>query len=227
VTIGILALQGDVREHEAAFDELGVATRLVRRPAQLEEVDGIVLPGGESTTLSMLLQSSGLFDPLAAALTDGLPAFGTCAGLVLLSRRILDGRPDQRSFGVLDCAVRRNGYGRQRFSFEASLAVSGLALPGLDTPDFDGASIDGAGVEARMPAVFIRAPVVVELGPGVDVLATLDAGPDGHADPVACRQGPVLATAFHPELTRDHRLHRLFAEMARPGSSSRPSGGHW
>jgi len=232
VTIGILALQGDVREHEAAFDELGVATRLVRRPAQLDGVDGIVLPGGESTTLSMLLQSSGLFDPLAAALADGLPAFGTCAGLVLLSRRILDGRPDQRSFGVLDCAVRRNGYGRQRFSFEASLAVSGLALAGLDTPDLDGASIDGAsidgaGVEARMPAVFIRAPVVVELGPGVEVLATLDAGPDDHPDPVACRQGPVLATAFHPELTPDRRLHRLFAEMARLGSSSQPSGGHW
>jgi 5'-phosphate synthase pdxT subunit len=176
-------------------------------------VDGIVLPGGESTTLSMLLQSSGLFDPLAAALTDGLPAFGTCAGLVLLSRRILDGRPDQRSFGVLDCAVRRNGYGRQRFSFEASLAVSGLALPGLDTPDFDGASIDGAGVEARMPAVFIRAPVVVELGPDVDVLATLDAGTGGGPDVVACRQGPVLATAFHPELTPDRRLHRLFAAI--------------
>jgi pyridoxal 5'-phosphate synthase pdxT subunit len=232
VTIGILALQGDVREHEAAFDELGVATRLVRRPAQLDGVDGIVLPGGESTTLSMLLQSSGLFDPLAAALADGLPAFGTCAGLVLLSRRILDGRPDQRSFGVLDCAVRRNGYGRQRFSFEASLAVSGLALAGLDTPDLDVAgvdvaSIDGAGVEARMPAVFIRAPVVVELGPGVEVLATLDAGPDDHPDPVACRQGPVLATAFHPELTPDRRLHRLFAEMARLGSSSQPSGGHW
>ncbi|HEY5244852.1 MAG TPA: pyridoxal 5'-phosphate synthase glutaminase subunit PdxT [Acidimicrobiales bacterium] len=232
MTIGILALQGDVREHEAAFDELGVATRLVRRPAQLDGVDGIVLPGGESTTLSMLLQSSGLFDPLAAALADGLPAFGTCAGLVLLSRRILDGRPDQRSFGVLDCAVRRNGYGRQRFSFEASLAVSGLALAGLDTPDLDGASIDGAsidgaGVEARMPAVFIRAPVVVELGPGVEVLATLDAGPDDHPDPVACRQGPVLATAFHPELTPDRRLHRLFAEMARLGSSSQPSGGHW
>ncbi|HEX4081420.1 MAG TPA: pyridoxal 5'-phosphate synthase glutaminase subunit PdxT [Acidimicrobiales bacterium] len=207
MTIGILALQGDVREHEAAFDELGVATRLVRRPAQLEEVDGIVLPGGESTTLSMLLQSSGLFDPLAAALADGLPAFGTCAGLVLLSRRILDGRPDQRSFGVLDCSVRRNGYGRQRFSFEASVAVSGL--------------------EAPMPAVFIRAPVVVELGPGVDVLATLDAGTDGQPDPVACRQGPVLATAFHPELTPDRRLHRLFAEMAGRGSSSRPPGGHW
>ncbi len=227
MTIGILALQGDVREHEAAFDELGVATRLVRRPAQLDGVDGIVLPGGESTTLSMLLQSSGLFDPLAAALADGLPAFGTCAGLVLLSRRILDGRPDQRSFGVLDCAVRRNGYGRQRFSFEASLAVSGLALSGPGTPDLDGADLDGASIEAPMPAVFIRAPVVVELGPGVDVLATLDAGTDGHPDPVACRQGPVLATAFHPELTPDRRLHRLFAEMAEPGSSSRPPGGHW
>ncbi|HEY1732865.1 MAG TPA: pyridoxal 5'-phosphate synthase glutaminase subunit PdxT [Acidimicrobiales bacterium] len=211
MTIGILALQGDVREHEAAFDELGVATRLVRRPAQLDGVDGIVLPGGESTTLSMLLQSSGLFDPLAAALADGLPAYGTCAGLVLLSRRILDGRPDQRSFGVLDCAVRRNGYGRQRFSFEASVAVTD---------------------EAPMPAVFIRAPVVVELGPGVDVLATLDAGTDGHPDPVACRQGPVLATAFHPELTPDRRLHRLFVEMTGSSSPGQPSAGvgrrgHW
>ena len=206
MTIGILALQGDVREHVAAFDELGVATRLVRRPAQLDGVDGIVLPGGESTTLSMLLQSSGLFDPLAAALADGLPAFGTCAGLVLLSRRILDGRPDQRSFGVLDCSVRRNGYGRQQFSFEADVTMTG---------------------EAPMPAVFIRAPVVVELGPGVDVLATLEAGSDGHPDPVACRQGPVLVTAFHPELTADRRLHRRFAEMAEPGSSSRPPGGRW
>jgi pyridoxal 5'-phosphate synthase pdxT subunit len=196
VTIGILALQGDVREHAAAFDELGVPTRPVRRPAQLDGIDGIVLPGGESTTLSMLLESSELFDPLAAALAGGLPAFGTCAGLVLLSRRILDGRPDQRSFGVLDCSVRRNGYGRQRFSFEATLTVTGL---------------DGA--EAPMPAVFIRAPVVVELGPDVDVLATLDAGTGGEPDVVACRQGPVLATAFHPELTPDRRLHRLFAAI--------------
>jgi pyridoxal 5'-phosphate synthase pdxT subunit len=231
VTIGILALQGDVREHEAAFAELGVATRLVRRSAQLDGVDGIVLPGGESTTLSMLLQSSGLYDPLAAALAGGLPAFGTCAGLVLLSRRILDGRPDQRSFGVLDCAVRRNGYGRQQFSFEASLAVTGLALPDPGTPDLDGRDADGDGggepKEAPMPAVFIRAPVVVELGPGVDVLATLEVGTDGHPDPVVCRQGPVLATAFHPELTPDRRLHRLFAEMAEPDSTSRPPGGHW
>ncbi len=196
MTIGILALQGDVREHQAAFDEAGVTTRLVRRPAQLDGVDGIVLPGGESTTLSMLLESSGLFDPLAGALAAGLPAFGTCAGLVLLSRRILDGRPDQRSFGVLDCSVRRNGYGRQRFSFEASVAVAG---------------------EGSMPAVFIRAPVVVELGPDVEVLATLEAAPGDHPDPVACRQGPVLATAFHPELTADRRLHRLFAAMAGSG----------
>ncbi|HVX22449.1 MAG TPA: pyridoxal 5'-phosphate synthase glutaminase subunit PdxT [Acidimicrobiales bacterium] len=200
MTIGILALQGDVREHVAAFDDLGEATRLVRRPADLDGINGVVLPGGESTTLSMLLGSSGLYGPLADALGDGLPAFGTCAGLVLLCRRILDGRPDQRSFGVLDCAVRRNGYGRQRFSFEGTLDASGL---------------DPDDPEASMRAVFIRAPVVVEVGPGVEVLATLSPGADGGSDPVAVRQGPVLATAFHPELTPDRRLHRLFAHIAR------------
>lgn len=194
--LGILALQGDVREHRAAFRELGVPTVDVRRPEELDGLAGIVLPGGESTTLSLLLGSSGLFEPLARALAGGLPAFGTCAGLVLLARSVLDGRPDQRSFGVLDCTVRRNGYGRQRFSFEAVLDAPGGPLP----------------------AVFIRAPRIVDLGSDVEVLATLDrAGEPGDAgpgEPVACRQGAVMATAFHPELTGDRRLHRLFATMA-------------
>lgn len=205
MTIGVLALQGDVREHEAAFFDLGIATKTVRRPADLEGLAGIVLPGGESTTLSMLLASSGLFDPLAEALGGGLPAFGTCAGLVLLSTTILDGRADQRSFGLLDCSVRRNGYGRQRFSFEAE----------IEAADVVAALAEGSGDPgpAAMPAVFIRAPVVVGTGPGVEVLATLDGAPGAPPDPVVVRQGPVLAASFHPELTDDRRLHRLFAAM--------------
>jgi pyridoxal 5'-phosphate synthase pdxT subunit len=202
VTVGILALQGDVREHAGAFAEVGVETRPVRRPADLRSLAGIVLPGGESTTLSMLLESSGLYEPIAALLDAGLPAFGTCAGLVLLARTVLDGRPDQRSFGVLDCTVRRNGYGSQRYSFESVLRAPALA--------------DGAA--GGLPAVFIRAPVVEEVGPEVEILATLEAGPGTRParvpDPVVCRQGPVLACAFHPELTGDRRLHRLFARMA-------------
>jgi pyridoxal 5'-phosphate synthase pdxT subunit len=202
VTVGILALQGDVREHAAAFADVGVESRPVRRPDDLQGVAGIVLPGGESTTLSMLLESARLFDPIASVLSAGLPAFGTCAGLVLLASTVLGGRPDQRSFGVLDCTVRRNGYGPQRYSFESVLNAPALA-------DDDG---------DRLPAVFIRAPVVEEVGPEVEVLATLEAGPDGSSvsvpHPVVCRQGPVLAASFHPELTSDRRLHRLFARMA-------------
>lgn len=226
MTVGILALQGDVREHAAAFDEVGVSTRPVRRPAHLAGVSGIVLPGGESTTLSMLLESSGLFDPLAAELAAGLPAFGTCAGLVLLARHVLDGRPDQRTFGVLDCTVRRNGYGRQRYSFESVLedpAPDGAGGVGEEEVPGGGAGeVPGGGPGlGGLPAVFIRAPVVVAVGPGVEILATLGpapgAGPGAAPEPVVCRQGPVLASAFHPELTADRRLHRLFAAMAGEG----------
>gem|GEM_PF-24945 len=203
-TVGILALQGDVREHAAAFAELGVATRSVRRPAELEGLAGIVLPGGESTTLSMLLVSSGLFEPLASALAGGLPVLGTCAGLVLLATEVLDGRPDQRSFGVLDCVVRRNGYGRQAESFESALDASKLAAE-LGTGD------------EPMPAVFIRAPVVTEVGADVEVLAQLVAD-GGRVDPVVLRQGNVVAASFHPELTGDRRVHALFgALLARAG----------
>lgn len=203
-TVGVLALQGDVREHEAAFGELGVDTRRVRRPSDLEGVDGVVLPGGESTTLSMLLASSELFEPLARAIDGGLPAFGTCAGLILLASRVEDGRDDQRTFGALDCTVRRNGYGPQRFSFE------GVAVP--TTGELGG----------PIPAVFIRAPVVVKTGPDVEVLATEGADGADRAAPVVVRQGHVLATTFHPELTGDRRLHRLFASMA--SARARPGG---
>ncbi len=199
MTIGILALQGDLREHAAALADLGETAVAVRRPEHLDGLTGLVLPGGESTTVSMLLESSGLFDPLAAALAEGLPAFGTCAGMILLASSVRDGRPDQRRFGVIDMAVRRNGYGRQRESFECDLDVDGV----------------GGGVHA----VFIRAPVVEDVGPTTEVLATLPAtsGGVGAGRPVVCRSGPVLVTAFHPELTGDRRLHGLFVEMTKEG----------
>jgi 5'-phosphate synthase pdxT subunit len=208
-TVGVLALQGDVREHEAAFEELGVATRRVRRPGDLEGLAGIVLPGGESTTLSKLLESSGLFDELQRAVKEDVAVFGTCAGLILLAARVEDGRADQRSFGVLDVTVRRNGYGPQRFSFEGRVDPVTAALGGAGSP---------------MPAVFIRAPVVVDVGPDVEVLATHGSG--AARMPVVVRQSGVLGASFHPELTGDRRLHRLFASMVAPaGGSAWPTRG--
>lgn len=192
--VGILALQGDVQEHRAALAELGASPVEVRSPEELAAVDALVLPGGESTTMSMLLDSSGLRAAVAERLASGLPAFGTCAGMILLAAEVLDGRPDQRSFAAIDIAVRRNAFGRQVDSFETDLAVDGLAGP-------------------PVPAVFIRAPVVVRAGAGVEVLATV-AGEDGHPQPVLCRQGPVLVAAFHPELSGDRRLHELFLRGA-------------
>jgi pyridoxal 5'-phosphate synthase pdxT subunit len=183
--VGVLALQGAFAVHARALREAGATPTEVRTPEDLAGVDAVVLPGGESTTNSMLLESSGLFEPLADRLAGGLPAFGTCAGMILLGRRVLDGRPDQRCFGAVDLDVRRNAFGRQVDSFEADLAVDGLDRP--------------------FPAVFIRAPVVERVGDGVEVLATLA---DGRA--VLCRQGPVLVAAFHPELSDDLRLHELF-----------------
>ena len=196
MTIGILALQGDVREHASAFAQLGEAVREVRRPVDLDGLAGLVMPGGESTTLSLLLGSSGLTGPLTVALQDGLPVFGTCAGMILLAATVLDGRSDQVSFGVIDLTIRRNGYGRQIASFEGEVVVAGLG----DDP---------------VPAVFIRAPVVEEVGPGVEVLATLPGAGGEPGQPVVCRQGAVLAAAFHPELTADRRLQRLFVEMTK------------
>jgi 5'-phosphate synthase pdxT subunit len=185
--VGVLALQGAFSEHAGAFDALGAHTVLVRSPSDLAGVEAVVLPGGESTTMSMLLESSGLADALAERIDDGLPVFGTCAGLILLARAVADGRPDQRSFGVLDVAVARNGYGRQRDSFEVALEV-----PVIGSEPFNG--------------VFIRAPRITDTGADVTVLASVD------GDPVLVRQGPILAAAFHPELAGDLRLHHLFLE---------------
>ena len=199
--IGVLNLQGDVREHVAALHEVGARSRLVERPDDLEGLDGLVLPGGESTTLSMLLESTGLFDAIAARLEAGdLPVFGTCAGLILLAEEVLDGRPDQRVFGALDAVVRRNGYGRQRQSFEADVGL-------------------GSGEGPPLPTVFIRAPFVASIGQGVEVLAELD------AVPVLLRHGSFLASAFHPELTKDRRVHRLFVEMCGVSEEAGSTGG--
>jgi 5'-phosphate synthase pdxT subunit len=195
VEVGVLALQGDVGDHCAALADLGATTRLVRLPGELPGLDGIVLPGGESTTMSMLIESAGLGEPLRKELDTGLPAFGTCAGLILLGSAITDGRPDQQSFGAIDLTVRRNGYGRQRESFECDLDVAGL----------DGAAMEGGPLHA----VFIRAPRVESVGPGVEVLATV---PDDGA-PVLCRQDAVLVSAFHPELTADRRVHKMFLSL--------------
>lgn len=202
--IGVLALQGDVAEHRAALAELGVASRLVRTAGDLDGIDGLIVPGGESTTISMLLESSGLAGPIGDGLASGLPTFGTCAGMILLSREFTDGRPDQRCYGAIDLVVRRNGYGRQLQSFETDLH--------LDTAH---GSLEGQPLHA----VFIRAPVVEAVGSDVEVLASLappsdpDFPPTSRPTPVICRQGPVLVTAFHPELTRDRRLHRHFVSM--------------
>jgi 5'-phosphate synthase pdxT subunit len=180
--VGVLALQGAVREHASALAELGAHPVEVRSPEDLSGVDALVLPGGESTTMSLLLESTGLFEPIAERLADGMPAFGTCAGMILLASDVLDGRPDQRFFGAIDLTVRRNAFGRQVDSFETTL-------------DVDGAPFD---------AVFIRAPFVEHVGDDVEVLASVD----GH--PVLCRSGAVLVSAFHPELSDDLRVHRLF-----------------
>lgn len=187
-TVGVLAVQGAVRVHLERLGACGATAVEVRSPDELDGLDGLVLPGGESTTMSTLLGLRGLAEPLAQHLADGLPALGTCAGMILLAAEVLDGRDDQRSYAAIDISVRRNAFGRQVDSFEADLDVDGL---------------DGG----PMHAVFIRAPHVERVGEGVEVWATVD----GH--PVACRQGPVLVTAFHPELTEDLRLHQRFVDL--------------
>lgn len=187
VKVGLLALQGAVGLHADAVTACGATPVEVRTPAQLADVEALILPGGESTTISMLLESSGLAEPLAERLAAGLPTFGTCAGMILLAKTVLDGRPDQRAYGAIDVTVRRNAFGRQVDSFEADLAVDGLA-------------------GGPFHAVFIRAPFVEAVGPGVDVLASVG----GH--PVLCRQGSVFVSAFHPELTADLRLHEAFLQ---------------
>lgn len=192
-------MQGDVREHLAALQACGANAVRVRRPAEIESVDGLVLPGGESTTIDKLLRAFDLFDPLRARLAAGMPAYGSCAGMILLAARILDGTADQQTLGGLDVTVRRNAFGRQVDSFEEDLQAPGLGAGPGDRP---------------MRAVFIRAPWVEEAGRGVTVLARVSTGP-AEGKIVAVREGAVLATAFHPEIGADPRVHATFVRMVR------------
>ncbi|MEO3975215.1 pyridoxal 5'-phosphate synthase glutaminase subunit PdxT [Streptomyces sp. CAU 1734] len=188
--IGVLALQGDVREHLTALAAADAAARPVRRPEELAGVDGLVIPGGESTTMSKLAHLFGMMEPLRERVRSGMPVYGTCAGLIMLADKILDPRSGQETIGGIDMIVRRNAFGRQNESFEAAVEVAG---------------VEGGPVEG----VFIRAPWVESVGARTEVLAEYN----GHV--VAVRQGSALATSFHPELTGDHRMHGLFADMVR------------
>lgn len=193
--IGVLAVQGDVREHLMALAECDVVARPVRRPAEVEEVDGLVIPGGESTTMDKLLRAFDLAEPLRKRLATGMPAYGSCAGMIMLADRVVDAAAGQQSLGGIDMTVRRNAFGRQVDSFEEDLHLDGVDGPPLR-------------------AVFIRAPWVEDVGSEVEVLAQVEAGPaEGRI--VAVRQGNLLATSFHPEITGDIRVHRLFVEMVR------------
>ena len=195
--IGVLAVQGDVREHARSLESLGAATRLVRRPEELDGLDGIVLPGGDSTTMDKLLRAFELRDPLRQRLRDGLPAYGSCAGMILLADRVLDATADQQTLGGLDVTVRRNAFGRQVDSFEEDLSMP---------------AVMGEHSEP-VRAVFIRAPWVESIGPDVQVLGTVSIGPAAGRI-VAVREGNLFATSFHPEVTGDHRLHEYFLRMA-------------
>ena len=186
--VGVLALQGDVREHVVALEKVGATVSTVRTPAQMAGLDGVVFPGGESTAIAHLLTSSGLRPVMEGSLREGFPVFGTCAGLILLSSVVLDGRDDQWSFGALDVTVRRNGYGRQIASFETPIAVAGVG---------------------DVPGVFIRAPRMTAWGQ-VEVLASYDHGDGEH--PVLVRSGSTWGCSFHPELTDDVRVHQLFVD---------------
>ena len=197
--IGVLALQGDVREHREVLESCGARTRRVRDADDLAAVEALVIPGGESTTMSRLAVDFDLLEPLRAARGAGMPMYGSCAGMIMLADRLEGGRPDQQTIGGIDMLVRRNAFGRQIDSFEADIAMPVLR---------------GAAVKA----VFIRAPWVESVGPGVEVLGRVESDP-AHAGPagriVAVRQGSLLATSFHPELTGDHRIHEYFVDMVR------------
>jgi 5'-phosphate synthase pdxT subunit len=190
--IGVLALQGDVREHVRALQAAGARSTLVRRPDELESVDGLIIPGGESTTLWRLAMSFEMLEPLRKMLSAGLPAFGSCAGMIMLADRLVDGVDGQQTFGGIDMTVRRNAFGRQVDSFESDISLTGVA-------------------GAPLRAVFIRAPWVEQAGDEVEILGT-----DERAGRiVAVRQGPLLATSFHPELTGDPRIHELFVDIVK------------
>ena len=191
--VGVLALQGDVREHVSALIACGVYPTAVRRSQELDAVDALVIPGGESTTIAHLSKSFELFNPIKARIASGMPVYGSCAGMILLANQILDAKDGQEVFGGLDITVRRNAFGRQVDSFESDIAFA-----------------DGSDVPLR--AIFIRAPWVETKGPGVEVLAQVD------SHPVAVRSSTILATSFHPELTGDHRIHRYFIEEVAQGA---------
>lgn len=190
--VGVLALQGDVREHLIALASADAVARPVRRPEELAEVDALVIPGGESTTMSKLAVLFGMLEPLRERVRAGMPVYGTCAGMIMLADKLLDGREDQETLGGIDMIVRRNAFGRQNESFEAQVDFAGIA----------GGPVEG---------VFIRAPWVESVGGAAEVLATYD------GRTVAVRQGNVLATSFHPELTGDDRVHAYFVDMVRAG----------
>jgi pyridoxal 5'-phosphate synthase pdxT subunit len=196
--IGVLALQGDVPEHLRALEAAGAAPTPVRRPGELDRVDGLVIPGGESTTLWRLSVAFDMLEPLRKLIGEGLPAFGSCAGMIMLADRIADGAAGQQTYGGIDMTVRRNAFGRQVDSFERDIDLTGL----------DGTGPAGTG---PLHAVFIRAPWVEQTGPGVSILGT----DQGTGRIVAVRQGPLLATAFHPELTPDRRIHQLFVDIVK------------
>ncbi|MGZ0217779.1 MAG: pyridoxal 5'-phosphate synthase glutaminase subunit PdxT [Acidimicrobiales bacterium] len=183
-TVGVLALQGAFGAHALILERLGVSTKEIRADAQLDDVDALVMPGGESTTMSMLLERSDMLEPLRTRIAGGLPVFGTCAGMILLSSEVMDGRPDQRVLGSIDIRTRRNGYGRQTESFESDLEIAGMDEP------FHG--------------IFIRAPIVERVGESVSVLASVD------GDAVLCQQANVTVASFHPELADDDRLHSMW-----------------
>lgn len=189
--VGVLALQGDVREHLRALEDCGVEALPVRRAEEIAEVDALVIPGGESTTIAHLAQTFGVFDLIAQRIKGGLPVYGSCAGMILLADRVLDATADQKTFGGMDITVRRNAFGRQVDSFEIDVAIEGLS-------------------NTAMRAVFIRAPWVEQIGPGVQVLSSVMR--EGVSHPVAVRQAHMLATSFHPELTEDSRIHRYFIQ---------------
>lgn len=193
--IGVLAVQGDVREHLYAVEQAGARATTVRRPSEVAAVDGLVIPGGESTTIDKLVRIFELRDPIRRRIAEGLPVYGSCAGMIMLADRITGGRADQETLGGIDITVRRNAFGRQVDSFEEDLHIHAIG-------------------GAPMRAVFIRAPWVEECGPDVEVLATVEQGPAA-GRVVAVRQGRLLATSFHPEVTGDHRFHQLFVQMVR------------
>jgi 5'-phosphate synthase pdxT subunit len=194
VTVGVLALQGDVREHVHALTTAGATAVPVRRQRELDAVDALVIPGGESTTIDKLLRAFDLFAPVQERLRAGMPAYGSCAGMILLADRVLGGIEGQQTLGGVDVTVRRNAFGRQVESFETDLAIE--------------------GVDGQVHAVFIRAPWVEEVGPAATVLARVESGPAAGRI-VAVRQGPLLVTSFHPEVTGDTRVHQLFVEIVR------------